>query len=479
MSTLLIKNGNIVTATDHFTGDIFIKDEKIHAILSSDLSSELKFDDQKKIEEKVDKVIDAKWNYVFPGGVDPHTHMDLPFMGTSSCDDFESGTIAALQGGTTSIIDFAIQSQGESLNSALNKWMEKAKGKAAADYGFHLAVTDFNERTCGEIQNLIRTQGVSSFKTYMAYKGALMVDDRQMIELLNEVKLWGGIVTTHAENGDLIDSLVAKARENKQTTPLYHALTRPDIAEEEATGRFLDLTFSGNHPAYIVHMSAKSALDRVRQATLRNQKVFVETCLQYLLLDASLYDSPDFEGAKWVMSPPLRSKKDQLALWNGINQNLVQVVATDHCPFRMNQKKMGENDFSKIPNGAPGIENRMELLFSEGVITNRISLNKFVDITSTQAAKIFGLFPQKGNISVGADADLVILDPNQRHTISSKTHHTNCDYSAFEGWQVQGKCHTTILRGQVAVQNGKFMLPKGYGKYLPRKRLYHMPTITE
>ncbi len=465
MSTLLIKNGTVVTATDQFVGDVFISGEKISAL-------------GQNLNMTADKTLDATGQFVFPGGIDAHTHLDLPFMGTSSSDDFESGSIAALHGGTTSIIDFAIQTQGDTLGTAFNQWMEKANGKAAVDYAFHMAVTDFNETTRAEIRDLVEKQGVTSFKTFMAYKGALMVDDRQMVELMKEVKKHGGMVTTHAENGDIIDSLVQEARKNKQTEPKYHALTRPDIAESEATGRFLDMAFSGKHPVYVVHMTAESALNRVREATKRNQKVFVETCVQYLLLDASLYDQ-GFEGSKWVMSPPLRTKKDQLALWNGINQNLIQVVATDHCPFCMDQKKMGENDFSKIPNGMPGIEHRMELMFSEGVMKKRLSLNKFVDVTSTQAAKIFGLFPQKGTIAVGSDADIVILNPNQKHTLSSKTHHMNCDYSAYEGWQVQGKCQTTILRGQIAVQDGKFLLKKGFGKFLPRKKLDHTPCITE
>jgi len=286
--------------------------------------------------------------------------------------------------------------------------------------------------------------------------------------LFDELKKHGGLLTTHAENGDLADVLVAKNRTEGNLSPRFHALSRPPICEAEATGRVIDLAHQGGHPLYVVHLTCKDALDRVRAATSRNQKIHVETCVQYLLLDDSLYDGPDFEGAKWVMSPPLRKKADQEALWQGINQNLVHTVATDHCPFCLPQKSMGRADFSKIPNGAPGIEHRMELMYSEGVEKGRISLNKFVELTSTAPAKIFGLFPRKGSIAVGSDADMVVFDPNARHAISAKTHHMRVDYSAYEGWQVKGKCRATILRGTVAVEDGKVNVPKGFGKYLPR-----------
>jgi dihydropyrimidinase len=455
MSTLLIKNGTVVTATDTYEADIYVEGEKVHTI-------------GKNLKVTADKTIDAKGCYVIPGGIDAHTHMELPFMGTFSSDDFESGTRAGLHGGTTTIIDFAIQTQGDTLTAALNQWHEKAGGKAVGDYAFHVAVTDFNPKTKAEIKDLIQKQGVTSFKTFMAYKGALMIDDRQMIELFRELKKYGGMLTTHAENGDLIDGLVADNVAQGNILPKFHPLSRPEIAEEEASGRVIDLAHQTESPLYIVHMTCEGALNRVREATKRNQKVFVETCVQYLLLDDSLYDQ-GFEGSKWVMSPPLRKEKDQKALWNGINQNLVHVVATDHCPFCMDQKKMGEKNFAKIPNGAPGIENRMELMYSEGVAEGRFTLNKFVEVTSTAPAKIFGLFPQKGTIAVGSDADIVIFDPEASHKISAKTHHMNCDYSAYEGWEVKGKCRTTILRGTVAVDDGKFLLKKGFGKYLPRK----------
>lgn len=454
-STVLIKNGTIVTASDHYVADVYIQGETIQAI-----GQNLTF--------TADEVIDATGLYLFPGGIDAHTHMDLPFMGTSSSDDFETGTLAGLHGGTTTIVDFAIQTQGESLEAALAEWHRKADGKAVGDYAFHLGVTDFNERTRSEIKDIVEKHGVTSFKTFMAYKGALMVDDRQLFALMNEAGKYGGMVTAHTENGDMIDELIAKNRAAGNLSPKYHALSRPEIAETEAAGRFIDLAYQAQQPCYIVHMTCEGALNRVREATKRNQKVFVETCTQYLLLNDELYNQSGFEGAKWVFSPPLRKPKDQEALWAGIQQNLIHTVATDHCPFCMDQKRMGENDFSKIPNGAPGIEHRMELMYSEGVEKGRISLNKFVDITATAPARIFGMFPKKGTIAVGSDADIVIFDPKAQQTLSAKTHHQRCDYSAFEGWTVQGKCKTVLLRGKVAVSDGQAFVGKGYGQYIHR-----------
>lgn len=464
MKRTLIKNGKVITASDIYHADIYIEDEKIHTI-------------GKNLDFQADKVIDAKNCFVFPGGIDVHTHMELPFMGTYASDTFETGTLAGLHGGTTTIIDFAIQNKGESFNTTLDKWHKKADGNAVMDYAFHLGVTDLNEKTKEEIKDIILKRGVTSFKTFMAYKGALMIDDRQIIALMNEVKKYGGIVTTHAENGDLIDELIKEEKARCNLSPKYHEVTRPDIAEAEASGRIIDLAYSGDHPLYIVHMTSEAALNRVREATKRNQKVFVETCIQYLLLDKALYDSPGFEGAKWVISPPLRTLKDRNALWAGINQRLVDTVATDHCPFCIDQKELGKYDFSKIPNGLPSIEHRMELLYSEGVGKGRISLNRYVELTSTMPAKIFGLFPKKGTISPGVDADIVIFDPSIKHKISVETHHMKCDYSAFEGWEVQGKCKTVLLRGETVIENGKSTVKKGFGKYI--NRAPHYKELTE
>jgi dihydropyrimidinase len=452
---ILIRNGRIVTATEDFIGDVFIDGEKVVALGHN-------------LPHSADRVIDATGKLVFPGGIDPHVHLDMPFMGTYSSDNYETGTRAALHGGTTMVIDFILQTQGKSLRSALTEWQGRANGNAFGDYSFHMAVTDFNERTAAEIPDLIQQEGITSFKTFMAYKGALMIDDGQMVGLMRVVKANGGLVTVHATNGDMIDHLIAKHRGEGKLSPLYHYLSQPEVTEAEASGRFADMADYTGCPGYIVHMTCEGALNAVRRSTLRNQRVHVETCIQYLILDASLYEQ-NFEGAKWVMSPPLREKKDQVHLWAGINQGLVQVVGTDHCPFMWEQKKMGLNDFSKIPNGHPAIEHRMELLYSEGVRKGKISLNKFVEVSSTNAAKIFGMWPQKGTIAPGSDADIVIFDPDKQHTLGVAHHHMNVDYSAYEGWQVTGKTDTVLLRGQVAIEGGAVKIQKGYGRFVKRK----------
>jgi dihydropyrimidinase len=458
--SLLIKNGRIITAGEDQVADIFIEEERISSI-------------GKNLQVQADHTIDAAGMLIFPGGIDPHVHLDMPFMGTFSSDSYESGTRAALYGGTTMVIDFILQKQGNSLQAALDEWNSRANGNAVGDYSFHMAVTDFNEQTKKELKHFVEEEGITSFKTFMAYKGALMIDDRQMIGLMEEVKKQGGLVTVHATNGDMIDYLVAKHREEGKLSPLYHYLSQPEVTEAEASERFADMADYTGCPGYIVHLTCEGALNAVRNATRRNQNVLVETCIQYLLLDASLYEK-DFEGAKWVMSPPLREKKDQATLWAGINQGLVKVVATDHCPFKWEQKLMGEKDFSKIPNGHPAIEHRMELLYSEGVHKGRISLNKFVELTSTNPAKIFGMFPQKGTIGIGSDADIVIFDPNASHTISAASHHMNVDYSAYEGWQLTGKVKKVILRGKLVIDDAKCLAQKGYGKFIKRAKVNGM-----
>lgn len=455
--SLLIKNGNIITATDNYFADIFIAGETVQII-------------GKVLSVNAENEVDASGMLVFPGGVDPHVHLDMPFMGTFSSDTHETGTRAALFGGTTTVIDFVLQKQGNSLKAALNEWNARAKGNAVGDYSFHMAVTDFNNETKKEIKQFIEEEGITSFKTFMAYKGALMIDDRQMIGLMEEVKKQGGMVTVHATNGDMIDYLIQKHRDEGKLSPLYHYLSQPEVTEAEASERFVDMANYTGCPGYIVHLTCEGALNAVRNSTKRNQKVFVETCIQYLLLDALLYER-NFEGAKWVMSPPLREKKDQETLWAGINQGLVNVVATDHCPFMWEQKKMGEKDFSRIPNGHPAIESRMELLFSEGVAKQKISLNKFVEVACTNPAKIFGMFPRKGTIAPGSDADIVIFDPNQKHTLSAKTHHMNVDYSSYEGWEVTGKVKTVLLRGKVAIDHNECLVEKGFGKFIMRKKV--------
>ncbi len=456
MSTL-IKNGRVITATDDYVADIYIEGEKVIAI-------------GKNLSQQADTVIDAKGLLVMPGGIDPHVHLDMPFMGTYSSDNYETGTRAALFGGTTMVIDFVLQTQGKSLQSALSEWKGRSDNNAVGDYSFHMAVTDFNEDTKKEIQGMIEEEGISSFKTFMAYKGALMIDDCQMIGLMQEVKKHGGLINVHATNGDMIDFLIAKHKSEGKLEPLYHYLSQPEVTEAEASGRFADMSNYTGCPGYIVHMTCEGALNAVRNATRRNQKVFVETCIQYLILDASLYEK-NFEGAKWVMSPPLREKKDQETLWAGINQGLVNVVATDHCPFKWEQKLMGKDDFSKIPNGHPAIENRMELLFSEGVNKGKITLNKYVEVACTNPAKIFGMFPKKGTIAVGSDADILLFDPNEKHTLSVDKHHMNVDYSAYEGWEVTGKVKTVLLRGIVAIDNNQCLVEKGYGQFVKRNKV--------
>jgi dihydropyrimidinase len=455
--SILIKNGNIVTAADNYVADIFIEGEKISSI-------------GKNLSVTAEEIIDATGLLVFPGAVDPHVHLEMPFMGTFSSDTYETGTRAALYGGTTTVIDFILQKQGHSLYDAYKEWSGRANNNAVGDYSFHMAVTDFNENTCKEIVDLVEKEGITSFKIFMAYKGALMIDDKQMVGLMNEVKQRGGMVTVHATNGDVIDFLTAKNVAEGNTAPIYHYLSQPEITEAEASERFATMAGYTGCPGYIVHMTCEGALNAVRDNNRVNQKVFAETCIQYLLLDASLYEQ-NFEGAKWVMSPPLREKKDQAALWAGINQGLIQVVATDHCPFTWEQKLLGKNDFSKIPNGHPAIEHRVELLFSEGVKKGKITINKFVEVLSTNPAKIFGMFPKKGSLAPGSDADIVLFDPNRQHTISAATHHMNTDYSAYEGWQVTGKCKTVLLRGKVVIDQDKCLVEKGNGQFVKRNKV--------
>lgn len=454
--SILIKNGRIITADSDQVADIFIEGEKVKAI-------------GKNLSITPDETIDASGKLVFPGGIDPHVHLDMPFMGTFSSDNYETGTKAALFGGTTMVIDFILQKQGNSLQAALDEWRSRSDNNCVADYSFHMAVTDFNENTKKEIKHFIEEVGITSFKTFMAYKGALMIDDRQMIGLMEEVKKQGGLVTVHATNGDMIDYLIAKHRSEGKLTPIYHYLSQPEVTEAEASERFADMANYTGCPGYIVHLTCEGALNAVRNATRRNQNVLVETCIQYLVIDASLYERED--GAKWVMSPPLREKKDQETLWAGINQGLVKVVATDHCPFKWEQKLIGRDDFSKIPNGHPAIEHRMELLYSEGVNKGRISLNKYVEVACTNPAKIFGMFPRKGTIGIDSDADIVIFDPNEKHTLSASSHHMNVDYSGYEGWELTGKVKTVLLRGKVAIDNNVCKLEKGYGKFIKRSKV--------
>jgi dihydropyrimidinase len=451
----LIRNGRVVTAVDDYNADILIEDGKVAMIGN-------------KIDVKADKKIDAKGRLVIPGGIDPHTHMDFPFGGTSASDDFETGTRAAAHGGTTTIIDFAVQYKGQSLNQALDAWFKKAEGKTSIDYGFHLICTDLPDDRLPEMKDLIR-QGVTSFKLFMAYPGVFLVDDATIYKAMQTASEGGGLICMHAENGVVIDAIVRRAIAEGKTAPKYHALTRPTKAEAEGVHRAIALAEIAGAPVYIVHLSCSDALEEVVRARDRGTPAYAETCPQYLFLDYSVYEKPGFEGAKWVMTPPIREKWNQDELWRGLKFNDLQVVSTDHCPFCFKeQKELGKNDFSKIPNGGPGVEHRMSLIYNGGVAQGRISLNRFVEVTSTAAAKIFGLFPRKGTIAVGSDADIVIFDPDEEMTISAKSHHMNVDYSAYEGMKVKGVTKTVLSRGDVVIEDGKYVGKKGRGEFLKR-----------
>lgn len=452
---ILIKHGTIVTAVDQYRGDVLVEDERITLI-------------GEQIDVDADRIVDASGKYVLPGGIDVHTHLDMPFGGTQSADDFETGTIAAAYGGTTSIIDFAIQYKGETLHHAWETWMRKAEGKAVIDYGFHMIVTDLSEAVEDEMDTLV-DQGVTSFKLFMAYPGVFMQDDATIFRALLRTGKNGGTICMHAENGGVIDVLVKRALAEGKTAPKYHALTRPARAEAEATHRAIALAEMADVPIYIVHLSAAEALEMVTEARDRGLPAYAETCPQYLFLSYDNYEEPGFEGAKYVMSPPLRPKETQDRLWRGLAFNDLQAISTDHCPFCMKeQKELGHGDFSKIPNGAPGIETRMSLVYDGGVRTGRISLNRFVELTATSPAKIFGLFPRKGTIAPGSDADIVVFDPERRLTLGVSTLHMRVDYNPYEGREVVGVADTVLSRGRFVIDGGRFVGRPGGGAFIKR-----------
>jgi dihydropyrimidinase len=451
----LIKNGTLVTATDTYKADVLVDGEKISMIGAG-------------LREQADKTVDAKDRYVLPGGIDVHTHLDMPFGGTFSVDDFRTGTIAAAHGGTTCIVDFAIQERGKSLRQAWETWMGKAEGKAAIDYGFHMIMRESTPALRDEMADMVR-EGVTSFKLFMAYPGVFYMDDASIFRTMQRSGEIGATICMHAENGPVIDVLVEQALKKGHTAPKYHALTRPARLEAEATHRAIALAEVADVPVYIVHLSAAEALEQVTAARDRGLPAFAETCPQYLFLSYDNYEEPGFDGAKYVMSPPLRAKEKQKELWRGLRLNDLQAVSTDHCPFCMkDDKQLGKNDFSKIPNGAPGIETRMSLLYDGGVEAKNITLNRYVELTSTSPAKIFGLFPRKGTIAVGSDADLVIFDPKGSTTWSAKTHHMNVDYNPYEGRTCKGAVETVLSRGEVIVDKSKFAGKAGRGQYVKR-----------
>jgi dihydropyrimidinase len=454
----VIRGGTIVTASDTTQGDVGILGDKIVAI-----ASELNV-------ENAARVIDASGRYVMPGGIDVHTHLDMPFGGTKSADDFESGTIAAAHGGTTTLIDFAIQYKGQTLRHAFDTWMAKADRKAAIDYAFHCIITELGDAHVEEMGALVR-EGVPSFKLFMAYPGVFMLDDASIFRAMLAAAKYGGMICMHAENGGAIDVIVQRALAEGKRAPKYHALTRPTTAEAEATSRAIALAEMAGAPVYIVHLSCNDALEKVREARDRGLAAYAETCPQYLYLSLENMDAPGFEGAKYVFTPPLREKWNQEKLWQGLAKDTLQVVSTDHCPFCFKeQKELGRDDFTKIPNGGPGIENRMSLVFSGGVNGGRFSVNRFVQLVSTAPAKLFGLYPRKGTIAVGSDADIVVFDPNEEMVISAATHHMRVDYSMFEGLRVKGVAKVVLSRGRVIIEHGEFKGRAGSGEFIKRRQ---------
>ena len=459
MGTTLVKNGTVITASDRYLADIYI-DKGVITLIGQGLNL------------PADTVIDASGMLVMPGGIDVHTHLDMPFGGTTSADDFETGTVAAAHGGTTTLVDFAIQSFGEGLYPAFEGWMKRAEGRATIDYAFHMIVRELTDQVSGEMDKLVKHEGITSFKLFMAYPGVFMVDDATIFKALLKTKENGGLICMHAENGGVIDTLVKEALRKGQTAPKYHALTRPTRAEGEATGRAIALAEMAGVPIYIVHLSCSDALEKVKQARDMGLPAYAETCPQYLFLSYEDYERPGFEGAGYVMSPPLREKWNQEALWKGLAKNDLQVVSTDHCPFCMNeppQKQMGKDDFSKIPNGAPGIETRLMLVWDGGVRTGKIDMHRFVEIVSTNPAKMFGLWPRKGTIAVGSDGDLILFDPEKETTLSAKGLHMKVDYNPYEGRKVRGGPALVLSRGEVIVDHGQFKGKKGRGQFVKRQ----------
>ena len=452
----IITGGRIVTATDTYDADLAISRGKIAAI------------GKNLPPDNAGKIIDAAGRYVLPGGIDVHTHLDMPFGGTTSSDDFETGTRAAAFGGTTTLIDFAIQYKGQTLRTAFDTWMKKADGKAVCDYSFHCIITDLGGAQLEEMNSLVR-EGITSFKLFMAYPGVFMLDDASIFKAFRAAGQHGGLICMHAENGGAIDVIVQQALAEGKKSPKYHALTRPTTAEAEATARAIALAEMAGAPVYIVHMSCNDSLEKVREARDRGLPVYGETCPQYLYLSLENFDAPGFEGAKYVFTPPLREKWHQEKLWNGLKQDHLQVVSTDHCPFCFKeQKELGRDDFTKIPNGGPGVEHRLSLIYSGGVAGGRFSINRFVELVSTTPAKLFGLYPRKGTIAVGSDADLVIFDPKRKHVISAATHHMRVDYSMFEGIEVTGMPECVLSRGEIIVDKDRFLGRKGAGEFVKR-----------
>jgi dihydropyrimidinase len=457
MATVLIQNGTIVNADSTTQADLLIDGAVIKEIRAGIPVA------------AADTIVDATGLLLLPGGIDAHTHLDMPFGGSNSADDFLTGTRAAAIGGTTTIVDFAIQARGTKMRVALDTWWKKAEGKACIDYGLHMIVTDLGDAGLEDMDDLVR-EGVASFKLFMAYPNVLMVDDATIFKALRQTAKNGALICMHAENGSVIDVIVQQALAEGKTAPIYHALTRPTLAEAEAVHRAIAMAEMAGVPVYIVHLSSEDALNQVREARDRGLPAFAETCPQYLLLSIEDVQDKGWEGAKYVFTPPLREKKNQPKLWEGLRKDNLQVVSTDHCPFCFeDQKALGKDDFTKIPNGGPGIENRLQLLHHHGVGLGNLTLNRFVELVSTAPARIFGMYPKKGVLAVGSDADIVLWDPIAEHTISAATHHMRVDYSMFEGFHVRGNARDVYSRGELIVSQGRFIGTAGRGQYLRRE----------
>jgi dihydropyrimidinase len=457
--SVLIKGGRIVTAADDYVGDVYAENGTVALIGES-------------IDVTADRVIDASGKLVMPGAIDPHTHLEMAFGGTVTCDDFTSGTVSAAFGGTTTLVDFCMQAPGSTFPEALANYHEKIeRAKPVIDVGFHIGVTDLH--TGGTLEDLARLpdEGVTSYKLFMAYKGAIMVDDETLFKTMQVAAETGALVMVHAENGDAIDVLVKKALAEGKTEPVWHARTRPPITEGEATNRAVQLARVAGAPLYVVHVSCQEAIEPIARARAADWDAWGETCTQYLFIDETALEQPGFEGAKYVYTPPPRPKENQDVLWNAVRTDTLSVISTDHCAFLWDgQKTMGRDDFSKIPNGGPGLENRLHMIHEFGVRAGRITLNRMVELLCTNPAKLFGLYPRKGTIAVGSDADIVVFDPEKRHIISSATDHSKSDYNLFEGTEVTGSPEVVLLRGQVLVENDELVASPGVGQFIQRAK---------
>jgi dihydropyrimidinase len=457
--SVLIKGGRVITAADDYVADVFVDGERISLIGES-------------LDVTADKTIDATGKYVLPGAVDPHTHLEMPWRGETTIDDFESGQTAAAFGGTTTHVDFCIQGKGQTFAEALEIWHGKREGKSIIDNGFHIAITDLaGDERLEELARLPEEHGVTSYKLFMAYKDSLMVDDETLFRAMQVAAGSGALVMVHAENGDAIEVLMSEAVAAGNTAPIYHALTRPPETEGEATNRAIQLARVAGAALYVVHVSCAESVEPIRIARDKGWNVWGETCTQYFFIDQSFLERPDFEGAKYVYTPPPRAKENQEILWNAVRTNVLQAISTDHCAYLFEgQKDAGKDDFRQIPNGGPGLENRLQLIHHFGVREGRISLNRMVELLCTNPAKLFGLYPRKGTLAVGSDADVVVFDPEKRVTISAATHHSRSDYNLYEGTEVQGSPETVLLRGNVLVENDRLVAKPGSGRFVKRAR---------